>query len=753
MTHRKLGSLRFLLGLALLAGLVGTALLALPLSKLRIQVNDLELLPQSSPVLAADAAVRKTFGSDERLIISFESRAGQITDARFKSDFQFFISRLTRSHNIRMILFDRLYRPRFFRAPIAEQPYFLHPPDPQWIERALSATAITGQLAAGKSRRTAFLEATAFSNSGVRSIETRVREAAAALEQRRPGTYQVRSIGRHVVLNGLGEAIFQDLKQLLPWSFLLIGLLFWLLFRSWVLVGLSVFQSALTVVLTLAILARLGHSLSLMTALIPVLITVLGIADEIHFFGEFLRLKALHPEREAPSLAWETLRRQLFPCTAITLTTIIGFASFLATDAPALRVFGFLAGLGIGISWLISITLVPTVLALVPIRATPRWSQRRWSLESVTPFLSSRAVPIALSLVLIPGILKLRIDDGWTRNFQPDHPIVQDVRWFERESVGLYQFDLMLTRKDGRSWTDPAELAALAALQEEVDSSPDVTASLSPVDLVRDRAWELGDTAAPRPPLPATKRDVERILATYPIFNEAIFERMFLDRSGSAARLIFAAASDDYETATRVKQALERAVRHRFDSGVVVAAVGGSAERGRALIESIVTSQGASVGVSLLVSLLALGFASGRWGRSLHCIGANIWALLLVLGAAGWLGLEMGVASSSFLALGVGVGLDYGIHLAFDPESSGPGRGMVFLRVMANVLVVGAGLAVLMFSANPTIARLGLLIVLSLVASGYTAVVVLSPSRRQENAALSTSPAGHRHLDEPQRAG
>src|SRR6185436_964851 len=80
----------------------------------------------------------------------------------------------------------------------------------------------------------------------------------------------------------------------------------------------------------------------------------------------------------------------------------------------------------------------------------------------------------------------------------------------------------------------------------------------------------------------------------------------------------------------------------------------------------------------------------------------------------------------------VGVGLDYGIHLAFDQESIEGGPGAVFLRVAANVVVAGVGLAVLMLSANPTIAKLGLLIVLSLVASGYTAILVFARERQAE---------------------
>jgi predicted RND superfamily exporter protein len=736
---------RLLLGIALLLMVLGLLVAARPVRELRIRVNDLDLLPIGSPVLAVDQTIRKRFGSDERLILAFEGVSWGRMDPRFHADLDFFLRQLATSPNIDKLLFDRLYRPRFAPRDVAGEPWLLHPPDPRWIERALAVTAVTGQLAVGRSGRTVFLETPALSPSGVASIEKRAREAAARLDARRPGAYRLHLIGRHVVLNGLGQAIFHDLTRLLPWSFLIIGLLFWALFRSWVLVALAVFQSGVTVLLTLAVQARLGHSLSLMTALIPVLITVLGIADEIHFFATFLSLRARYPERPAPALAWETLRQLFFPCTAITLTTVIGFASFWATEAPALQVFGLMAGIALAVSWVISVTLVPTVLAVVPIRAQPRWSGRRWRLPEIARRLLHPAALAALSLGLVPGLLRLHIDDGWTRNFRPGHPIVQDVRWFERESVGLYQLDLMLTRRDGRHWTEPAALAALARVQQEVARRPEVTASLSLPDLLRDRAWELGDPAAPRPPLPETGQEVRRLLATYRLFNEEVFARMMLDRPETSTRMIFGVASDDYATATRARQAVEQAVRRAFPGGEVEARVGGSAERGRVLIESIVGNQTTSVLLSLGISLLVLGFSSGRWVQALRCIVANAWALLLVLGTAGWLGISMGVASSSFLALGVGVGLDYGIHLGFHPKQEGEDPLAVVLRVAANVVVVSAGLSVLILSENPTIASLGFLIVASLVASSYTSAVVFGREIREaapaaEGAYPGTSP-------------
>lgn len=715
----------FALGLLVLAGLVAVAVDRV--RHLRVRVHDLELLPAGAEVLAADGAIRETFGSDERVVLAITSQRRPVTDPVFLEDIRFFGREMGRSHNIRMLLFDRLTRARF--NPEAPEPWLLHPPDGAWIDAALRHTAVRGTLGAGRSRRTAFLEAPAFSGSGVEDIARRARQALAALEERRPGEYTLRLIGRQVVLNGLGQALFEDLQRLLPWALLIIFLLFGWIFRSVWMAGLALLQSGLCVLFTMAVLDALGHPISITTAMIPVLLTVIGIADDLHLYSEYLRLRRQHPEADPLTLVWQGVRKVFFPCTATALTTAIGFASFLPTDVPGLRVFGLLASIGVCISWLLTVTVVPALLSLIPIRKLPRWTLEPRA--SLPPVLVRGAVPVALTLLVVPGILRLRIDDGWTHNFRPDHPIVQDVRWFEKESVGVYQFDVMLTRTDGRSWTEPALLRSLAAFQADVGASPGVTASLALPDLVRDRAWELGDPRLPRPALPASRPEIDGLLRTYRYFNEDLFLRMFLGRDPRTTRLLFATAQDDYTTSSRVRQALSERLDRSFPPtppNTVEARIGGSAERGRVLIESITRSQAVSVAASLLTSWLVLGFASRRWGTSLRCILAIVWALALVLGIAGWAGIPLGVASSCFLALGVGVGLDYGIHLGFGRrKGEGEGEeGAIYLRVLTNVVVVGIGLSVLMFSANPTIARLGLLIVLSMAASGYTSIAAFS---------------------------
>ncbi|HKI01532.1 MAG TPA: MMPL family transporter [Thermoanaerobaculia bacterium] len=722
---------RALAGVLLILVLASAGLLALRIPRLRIRVQDFEFLPRTSDVLAADAEIRRTFGSDDRLIVGLESRRREVTDPAFLADFRFLVEEVARDPNLRMLLLDRLTRPRLQPEAVAGEPFLLHAPDPSWIAAALRSTALTRKLAVGKSRRVGFFELAALSPTGVRSTEESVRAAFARLAARRPGEYTLHVVGRHVVLNGLGQTIFEDLRRLLPWSFAIVFVILLLTFRSLLPAVVAIGEVGMSVACTMGILQWLGHDLSLMTAVVPVLVTVLGIADEIHLFGELYHLKALHPHWSRPALAWGAARNVFFAVTATTFTTAIGFFAFLVPDVPALRIFGAAAGMGVCMSWLFTLLFVPALLSLIPAGPGPRWARGHQGGAALSsPFRN--AVPIALTLLLLPGIFRLRIDDGWTRNFSPEHPIVQHDRWFRGESTGLYQFDLLLERLDARPWTEPDVLRSLDGLQARIDVLPVVTASVSLADLVRDRAWELGPLDAPRPAVPGSHAEVERLLRTYRVFNEQVFVTSVLDRERARTRLMVFTSGDDYETSTRAGESLERLVREVFGDSVRLT-VGGSAERGRVLIGAVVSSQGQSVVSSLVISWLALWLASGDWRRALRCVAANAWALALVLGLAGWAGLSLGVASSCFLALGIGVGLDYAIHLAFQPADS-DGQSMlrtVQLRVLANVGAVGAGLGVLAFSSNPAIAKLGLLIVLSMAASGYAALVFFPAATRR----------------------
>ena len=252
---------------------------------------------------------------------------------------------------------------------------------------------------------------------------------------------------------------------------------------------------------------------------------------------------------------------------------------------------------------------------------------------------------------------------------------------------------------------------------------------LSTADLARERAWELAGMVEGAMALPESTAELRRVLDTFRVFNEEVLLRQFLDLQRERARLAVFMRGDDHVTATRLRERLGAIVQTVLGPEAEPA-FGGSAERGRVLIDSMVATQLRAVTVSVVLLFVLLLLMSGNPRASLRCMAAVGWALALMLGLVGWLGVSLGVASSCFLGIALGVGIDYSVHFAFGRVRGQDRRGakrVIGRRVLCNVAVVGSSLCVLTLSANPTIRTLGLLLVLSMVVSGWIAAVCLGP--------------------------
>ncbi len=711
---------------------------------MRIKVHEFDLVPEKYDHAAIEEALGARFGDQEWVIIAFESRLQSLPDEGFLQAYQAFVEELRAHPYLRVLMVDPILRPRFLPHDDPDASYFLHEPSGEWVRQAMDKSKVTRSLHVSRSRQAVFLRFPALSPAGVQAIRQTALAAGERLDERAPGAYAVRVLGQAIVLDELGEAIQNDLGRLVPWVFLVIFLLLWVIFRSLTAAALALAEVGIAIVWTLGLMRIFGLEVSLMTSLLPVLLAALGVADEIHLFAEFFRLQVLWPSRSRLRNALDAARNIRLPVTATTVTTALAFFSFLATDIPVLRVFGYFAGLGICFSWFLTLTFLPLVLGLVATGSGPSWVLS--PPKRLLPCLARRRLPIVLTLAAVPGFFLLHVDDGWSRNFDPEHRIVRDLGWFERESAGLFRFDLALAAR-GKSawpagtrdflsgqgaklqesrnlrWDDPELLSSLAQLQGLIEGWPGVTTTLSVVDLIRDRAWELGDPAATRPPIPAAAPEVRRLFHTFRVFNEEVMLRQFVDRELANSRLMIFMEGDDYATATAVRSRLESAVRRAFGDQVAWV-VAGSSERGRLLIGSLVSTQIRSVAAALLLSVFTLGLLTGRWTLSLRCGLAILWALLLLLGTVGWSATALGVATSCFLGLAIGIGLDYAIHLGFGYQ---PDRAVIGRRVLCNVFVVSAGLSVLLVSANPTIRALGGLLLLSMLVCGYTSVIVFPP--------------------------
>jgi hypothetical protein len=146
----------------------------------------------------------------------------------------------------------------------------------------------------------------------------------------------------------------------------------------------------------------------------------------------------------------------------------------------------------------------------------------------------------------------------------------------------------------------------------------------------------------------------------------------------------------------------------------------------QSLIKGIVTTQLQSLFWSLagIYMVTAMFGGSLRWG--VYCVLPSLLAVLIKFAMMGWLGIPLGVATSMFAAMTLGIGVNCAIHLsegyrqaraagASQPAALSRSMGLTGPPALINTVAVSLGFGVLMLSQVPANARLGFLLVVGLV--------------------------------------
>jgi hypothetical protein len=146
----------------------------------------------------------------------------------------------------------------------------------------------------------------------------------------------------------------------------------------------------------------------------------------------------------------------------------------------------------------------------------------------------------------------------------------------------------------------------------------------------------------------------------------------------------------------------------------------------QSLIHGIVTTQLQSLIWSLLGIFTVAAFLGGSWRWGFYCLLPSLLAVVIKFAVMGWADIPLGVATSMFAAMTLGIGVNCAIHLLegfsqaravgkTSPDSLSQSLRQTGPSALINTLAVSLGFGVLMLSQVPANARLGLLLVLGLV--------------------------------------
>ncbi|MFL6236835.1 MAG: efflux RND transporter permease subunit [Thermoanaerobaculia bacterium] len=572
------------------------------------------------------------------------------------------------------------------------------------------------------------------------------------------GGHRVSVVGAPAAEALLGRHVLSDLRLLVPAALVLVALILFLGSRRVAAVGVGLGKVGLCLALLFGAMGWLGEPVFLTTAVLPVILVAVGLADEIHLLARYRQLLAAG---EAPDLARERAFAELGQAVVVALvTTMAGFASFALTPIVALAHFGWVAAAGVGLCLLFSLTATPALLSLLPAAwlrpprsaAPPRLGLVR---ERLADLITGRPWAVLGILILTTaaagsGIGRLEVQDSWLEGFAPGSELRRATTRLDERFLGSQRL-LLEVRFTGsgappRPLLDPQVLARLGEVEAELRGLPEVGGVIGPYRLLTTAAGIAGGDVRfrqirRRPEWNAVLyAQVDRVLG-----EQARREIVTDDFSRGIIEVFLRQAN--FRDTSRLMARARALERERLAPLGGAVSFGGDVAVSQEMIPAIVNGQVRSLAGALLGSALTVALGLRRLSAGLAAVVPALGAILWTFGLMGWAGIPLGVATSMFCAIALGIGDDYAIHflerreLAVAQGEDRPTRTAILEAgpaILWDALAISLGFGLLAASQVPANRRLGLLVGLALLTAaaftltGLSAALSLRESRERK---------------------
>ena len=282
-----------------------------------------------------------------------------------------------------------------------------------------------------------------------------------------------------VVMNRtFADATKDDLETLTPLVVLIIAVTTAVLLRS-------VFGAlAILLVLVFVISTTMGFAGWVNTVFnpansgVPIIVMTIAVAHSVHITSTTL-IGMSHGLDKNAAVA-ESLRINAWPVFLTTVTTMVGFLSLNASDSPPFHVLGNLVAFGVLCAFVYSMTLLPALLSILPLRARPDRGEQPGFFDRFGAFVIARRTVLLwsvtlLALALVMGIPRIELTDNWTKLLDETYEFRRDTDFVIEHLTGMETLEYSLDAGHEGGITDPGYLRKLDAFAKWYRGQPEVT--------------------------------------------------------------------------------------------------------------------------------------------------------------------------------------------------------------------------------------------------------------------------------------
>ncbi|SRX52859.1 RND family transporter [Aequorivita sp. CIP111184] len=289
------------------------------------------------------------------------------------------------------------------------------------------------------------------------------------------------------------QSIIDEIGLFIAGALFVTSLIFFFFFRSWRATFISMCTVIIGVMWAFGFLGLMHYEITVLTALIPPLIIVIGIPNCIFLINKYQQEIKLHGN-QAKSL--QRVITKVGNATLMTnLTTASGFATFILVKSELLSEFGIVASINIVAIFLLSLLIIPIIYSFmsVPKDKHLKHLNKTWINKFVNwieCMVKERRITIYIMAVLllcvsIIGIFNIKISGSLIEDMPKNTGFFDDIRFFEKEYEGIMPLEIMVDTKKPKGVMSLATLKRIDELQDHIKEIPEFAKPLSVVELVK----------------------------------------------------------------------------------------------------------------------------------------------------------------------------------------------------------------------------------------------------------------------------
>lgn len=447
------------------------------------------------------------------------------------------------------------------------------------------------------------------------------------------------------------------------------SLIFFFFFRSFRATFISMIVVIVGVMWAFGILGLLHYEITVLTALIPPLIIVIGIPNCIFFINKYQQEIKKHGN-QAKSL--QRVISKIGNATLMTnVTTAAGFATFIITESKLLKEFGIVASINIIAIFILSLLIIPIIYSYMALPKEKHlnhlnkrwisgfvyWMEKTVRHHRVAVYITS----ICLVMLSIIGIYQIRISGSLIEDMPQRADFFNDIRFFEKEFDGIMPLEILIDTKRKNGVTKLSTLKRMEKLEEIIVETPELSKPMSIVSLAKYSRQAFFGGLSKNYSLPSSNEDA--IISAYAVKSKSNTNMLnsFVDSTGQYARITTFMKDIGTDKMERIEQNLQTQIDSTFKGNYEVTMTG------KALVflkgtEYLVHNLIMSLSLAILLISLFMAYLFRSFRMILVSLVPNLLPLLITAGMMGFLGVPIKPSTILVFSIAFGISVDDTIH-------------------------------------------------------------------------------------------